>query len=109
MHIADRSLFLAIARILWAFDIRRAVDPSTGQEIVPDMGDISEGMLIHPLPFPADIVPRSEMKARQIREEWAKMTELLNDELQWKTVPEGLVWRDYEPTETTETEVAAEA
>lgn len=106
MHIADRSLFLAIARILWAFDIRRAVDPSTGQEIVPDMGDISEGLLIHPLPFPADIVPRSETKTRQIREEWARMAELLDDELQWKTVPEGLVWRDYEPAET---EVAAKA
>lgn len=106
MHIADRSLFLAIARILWAFDVRRAVDPSTNQEIVPDMRDISEGLLIHPLPFPADIVPRSEMKARQIREEWARMAELLDDDLQWKTVPEGLVWRDYEPAET---DVAAKA
>ncbi|KAI1748991.1 cytochrome P450 [Xylaria castorea] len=99
MHIADRNLFLAISRLLWAFDFKRAVDPSTGKEIVPDMEDLSEGLLICPNSFDADIKPRSELKAEAIRVEWEKMTELLDDELQWKTVPEGLVWRDYEPNE----------
>ncbi|RYC55237.1 hypothetical protein CHU98_g10974 [Xylaria longipes] len=100
MHIADRNLFLAISRLLWAFDFRRPVDPSTGKEIVPDMEDLTEGLLVCPNSFDADITPRSESKANAIRVEWNKMTELLDDELQWKTVPEGLVWRDYEPTET---------
>jgi hypothetical protein len=99
MHIADRSLFLAISRVLWAFDVRRAVDGETGEEIVPDMGDLTEGLIIKPKPFKADIVPRSASKAGRVREEWSKMTHLLDDDLQWSEVPEGLIWRDYEPTE----------
>ncbi|KAI1146431.1 cytochrome P450 [Nemania diffusa] len=97
MHIADRNLFLAMSRLLWAFDFRRPVDKSTGKEIVPDMEDLTEGLLVCPNPFNADIRPRSEAKAQAVKAEWEKMTELLDDELQWKTVPEGLVWRDYEP------------
>ncbi|RYP48595.1 hypothetical protein DL768_005550 [Monosporascus sp. mg162] len=97
MHIADRSLFLAISRLLWAFDFRRPIDETTGQEIVPDMGDLTDGLFMVPKPFRAHIVPRSEYKAQRVREEWSKMTELLDSELQWKDVPEGVIWRDYEP------------
>ncbi|KAI1081433.1 cytochrome P450 [Whalleya microplaca] len=100
MHIADRSLFLAISRLLWAFDFRKAVDEATGEEIVPDMGDLTEGLLIQPKPFKADIVPRSAFKAERVREEWSKMTELLDDEMQWKNVPEGLIWKDFAFVET---------
>jgi hypothetical protein len=99
MHIADRSLFLAISRLLWGFDFRRAVDEATGKEIVPDMDDITEGLFVLPKPFKANIVPRDAAKAARVREEWAKMEELLDGELQWKNVPEGLIWKDYEPEE----------
>ncbi|KAI0465656.1 cytochrome P450 [Xylaria cf. heliscus] len=99
MHIADRNLFLAISRLLWAFDFKRPIDPATGKEIVPDMEDLTEGLIVCPHPFDADIKPRNESKAEAVRAEWNKMTELLDEELQWKTVPEGLVWRDYEPNE----------
>lgn len=100
MYIADRNLFLAISRLFWAFDFRRPTDASTGEEVVPDMEDLSEGLVVCPRPFSADIKPRSEAKAEAVKEEWRKMTELLDDELQWETVPEGLVWKDYEPNET---------
>lgn len=97
MHIADRSLFLAVSRLLWAFDFRRVVDEITGEEIVPDMKDLTEGLFMQPRPFKANIVPRSEHKAERVREEWGKMGELLDSELQWKATPAGMVWRDYEP------------
>ena len=100
MHIADANLFLAISRLLWAFDFRRARRPEDGREVVPDPAQLTEGFLVQPLPFAADIVPRSEHKARRVREEWEKMTELLDEELQWKTVPEGIIWKDYDPIET---------
>jgi hypothetical protein len=35
MHLAEQSLFITISRILWAFDIKRAIDPKTGKEIDP--------------------------------------------------------------------------
>jgi hypothetical protein len=100
MHIADRNLFLAISRLLWAFDFKRPIDNSTGQEVAPDMEDLTEGLLVAPKPFTADIKLRSESRAESIRAEWSKMAELLDEELQWKTVPEGLVWKDYEPNKT---------
>lgn len=99
MHIADRSLFLAVSRLLWAFDFRRVVDEKTGEEVVPDMRDLTEGLFVQPRPFRADIRPRSEQKARRVREEWSKMGELLDGEMQWKAIPEGMVWKDYEPGE----------
>ena len=99
IHIADRSLFLAISRLLWAFNFNRAVDEETRQEIVPDMSDLSDGLFVLPNPFKANIIPRSMDKAQRVREEWAPMSELLDQESQWKTVPEALIWKDYDPSE----------
>lgn len=97
MHIADRSLFLAIARTLWAFDLKRPVDKQTGKEIIPDVDNIKDGLFISPMPFAADIAPRSERRAAAVRKEWGKVADLLDEDMQWKTVPEGLKWKDYEP------------
>lgn len=98
MHIADVSLFLGASRLLWAFDFRRPVDPATGREAVPDAGSRTEGLFIQPTPFEARIVPRSERRAALIREEWARARELLDAELQWKALPENLVWKGYVPS-----------
>lgn len=92
MHIADRSMFLAMARLLWAFDFKRAVDKETGEEIVPDMGNLTEGLFVAPEPFEADIVSRDPGKAARVREEWGKMADLLDADMQWKEYPKGLVW-----------------
>lgn len=99
MHIADRSLFLGISRLLWAFDFKRAIDPETKREIVPDQDNLLDGVFILPKPFKADIRPRSERKAERVREEWEGAKGLLDGDGQWKAVPEGLIWRDYEPDE----------
>lgn len=99
MHIVDRSMFLAISRLLCAFNFKRAIDPKTQQEIIPDMDEPIDGVFVLPKPFRANIVPRSAHKAGHVKKEWAGMLESLDEEMQWKTVPEGLIWRDYEPTE----------
>lgn len=95
MHIAERSLFLAMARMLWAFEFRVERD-GEGREIVPDAEDLTEGMLVAPKPFKARIVVRSEEKGRRVREEWGKMEEVLDGEGQWKVLPAGLIWKEYE-------------
>ncbi|KAL6898673.1 cytochrome P450 [Trichoderma evansii] len=102
MHIADRSLFLAMSRTLWAFDLKRPIDEKTGREIIPDADNIQDGLFISPKPFKADIVPRNERRAAAVRKEWESMAELLDEDLQWKIVPEGLKWRDYEPLDENE-------
>ena len=94
MHIADRSIFLAISRLLWAFDFPRAVDRDTGREIIPDMNDLADGIMMLPKPFPADIRPRSASQAKSVRQEWGQMLRMLDGREQWEAVPEGLIWKD---------------
>ncbi|KAI2618110.1 cytochrome P450 [Hypoxylon sp. NC1633] len=90
MHLADRSLFLAISRMLWAFDFHRAVDRRTGREMVPDAGNLTQGLFVYPKPFAANIVPRDATKVACIRAEWSKTLELLDEDMQLKGYPEAL-------------------
>ncbi|KAH8682197.1 cytochrome P450 [Xylariales sp. PMI_506] len=65
-YLADSNMFLAIARSLAVFDIRRAVDEDTGLEVDPVLGT-SPGIVAHPNPFQCRITPRSEEHAELIR------------------------------------------
>jgi hypothetical protein len=88
-------MFLAIARLLWAFDFKRAVDEKTKQEIVPDMEDLTAGLFAMPEPFKANIIPRDRAKSQRIVEEWQKVSvELLDKDMQWKEAPQDLIWND---------------
>ena len=98
MHIADRSLFLSIARLLWAFNLEKAVG-ADGREIVPDADALTQGFLIQPSPFPAKITPRSEHHAGVVRKGWEDCQGLLDEEKQWKEVPKGMVFHSYVPEE----------
>ncbi|ORY59591.1 uncharacterized protein BCR38DRAFT_488614 [Pseudomassariella vexata] len=87
----DWSLFLVISRLLYAFDFQMPVDPATGEEVVPDMRDLSAGIFVMPRLFGREIASKSEPKARIVREERGNMDELLDREIQWRDVPKGLV------------------
>ncbi|RYC64326.1 hypothetical protein CHU98_g1868 [Xylaria longipes] len=73
---------------------RRCQDQETGREITPDMDNLVEGVMQFPKPFQANIHARDGEKAKTIRQEWAQMVTLLDENEQWKVVPEGLVWKD---------------
>jgi cytochrome P450 len=92
MHIAERSLFLAISRLLWAFDIKPALDAEGNEMAVPEPEQIelTQGFLVQPMPFPVRITARSAAHAKVLREEWARCEAVLDDEMQWKVTPEGL-------------------
>jgi cytochrome P450 len=66
MHIAERSLFLGISRMLWAFDFEKVRDEA-GAEITPDIDKLTERLFVYPQPFPCKISPRSEKHAVTIR------------------------------------------
>jgi len=89
MHVVDRSLFLAISRLLWAFDINKAVGVD-GREITPDRTAMADSQVAMPSPFPAKITPRSGLRAQKIRQAWGECQELLDGEKQWKEVPQGV-------------------
>ncbi|SMR53762.1 unnamed protein product [Zymoseptoria tritici ST99CH_1E4] len=78
MHVAERSLFLGMARLLWAFSIKPAKD-ADGNEIVPQGQNFTQGFVCMPEEFPADIV----------RTEWqvAGSQSLDHDTKQWIASP----------------------
>ena len=74
IHLAERNLFLAIAKLLWAFDFSAKRD-GRGGAIPVDMDartGYSDGFLHCPKPFGVDIRPRSERRRATIMEEFGK-------------------------------------
>lgn len=67
-HIAKNSLFLNIARILWAFDIRHAYVDDIRQEV--DEFAMTQGFNSRPVPFKASFKVRSASKRDLIESDW---------------------------------------
>ncbi|KAF5343047.1 hypothetical protein D9758_011152 [Tetrapyrgos nigripes] len=60
LNLANQTLFIDIASLLWAGSIEPAYD-ETGAEIIPSsMELLDEGIVVRPVPFKCNIVPRSE-------------------------------------------------
>ncbi|CAI6098838.1 unnamed protein product [Clonostachys chloroleuca] len=70
VHIAHNSLFINIARIFWAFDIRKSKDKN-GNEIEPSTA-AQPGFLLTPVKFPCHFKARSEKHASIIEEKWTE-------------------------------------
>lgn len=51
IHIAERTLFLSAARILWTFDIHKAKD-QYGQDLEVDRDEVTQSIAARPIPFP---------------------------------------------------------
>lgn len=95
-HIAERSLFLAVSRFLWAFDFKRPLDKD-GNPIPVDIDDLVGGLTVQPADFEVDIIPRSEAKANMIREAWKDCEDNQLDPVtkQWVKVPDGMKFTVY--------------
>lgn len=71
IHLADRNLFHAIAKILWAFDLSMAVDEKTGKPVVPDTSIVTgyrEGLTACADAFPIKMTVRSDRRRKAIEE-----------------------------------------
>ncbi|KAI1616307.1 cytochrome P450 [Exophiala viscosa] len=88
MHVAERSLFLGMSRILWAFNIE-PVAAETGIKILPDQERLTQGFVCMPEEFQAKITPRSLARAELVRQEWhdAEKECLDPDTKQWLQRP----------------------
>lgn len=71
IHLAERSLFLGMAKLVWAFDIGPGRDGS-GERIEPDVGPdaYSSGFLVCAEDFPCEITLRSEARKETILKEF---------------------------------------
>lgn len=84
-HVAERSLFLGISRLLWGFDIEPEVD-ADGKPILPDQERLTQGFVCMPEEFKVRITPRSEARKGVIVEAWKAAEEECLDTVtkQWK-------------------------
>lgn len=76
-QIAKQSLFYAVSRLLWAFDIHGPVDERGNDVPIDDMA-FSDYFVIRPLPFQAQFVARDEHSRRVVDEKWAGMEKDIN-------------------------------
>lgn len=90
VHIAERSMFLFMSRILWAFHLEPV---SEDEKPIPH--DFPDGMSAHLSPFKAKFVLRSEERSHKIRQEWTGFEALLDEEKQWKTAPQDIRSKGY--------------
>ncbi|KAH7072427.1 cytochrome P450, partial [Paraphoma chrysanthemicola] len=79
MHVAHNTLMLAIARILWAFNIAPAEDEA-GNPVTIDRDAVAGGLAAMPAPFKCKIIPRSEKRAALISKEWSALSAKCLDE-----------------------------
>jgi cytochrome P450 family 619 len=74
IHLAERNLFLGIAKLIWGFSIKPGTD-ANGKVIEPDFSPetgYSEGFLVCARPFPCKIEPRTEARRTTIMREYEK-------------------------------------
>lgn len=95
-HVADMALFLGISRMLWAFDIRPAIDPVTKKEIIPDSDQYTNSNVCMPKPYPGQFVPRSSKKADMVKSVWEEAAKELDGDGQWKEIPKGMKFQSVE-------------
>jgi cytochrome P450 len=65
-NLAENSLLILTARLLWAFDVRPAIDAATGKAVNYDLWNYAPIRLFGPSPFPVDFQVRSEKKKEMI-------------------------------------------
>ncbi|KAK6382768.1 hypothetical protein LTS17_003437 [Exophiala oligosperma] len=90
IHVAERSLFLGVARFLWAFKVEPALDRDNNP-IFPDPDRLTQGFVCMPEEFRCSIRPRSQHKADLVAREWEEaQRECLDPETkQWRISPLG--------------------
>jgi hypothetical protein len=91
MHIAERSLLMGVARMLWAFNFERPTDEN--ENLIPvDIDDLVGGLTVQPRDFEVKILPRTKDKADLLRQTWKDVERDLLDPVtkQWIQVPPGM-------------------
>ncbi|KAM5341972.1 hypothetical protein ACJ41O_015003 [Fusarium nematophilum] len=78
-HVAERTLFIAMSRLLWAYEFRTKKD-QFGNDIPIDPDAMTQGLVVGPEPFECEIIPRSPEKAAMIREMYKQTSDSLNTE-----------------------------
>lgn len=77
IHLAERTQWRILARLLWAFHIEHAVDEATGAKIPIDMEAFEDKLITGPKPFRVQFRPRSMQHVQLIQKELEAVDDLL--------------------------------
>lgn len=64
------EMLVGCGALSWAFNLKRKVDPTTGQEIEVSTTKSNSLLIVKPDPFQMAFEPRSEERKQQIIDEW---------------------------------------
>ena len=77
IHLAERTQWRLNARLLWAFEIQRKIDPKTNKPMPIDVDNYHEGISHTPAEFPVVFKPRSKAHAELIKREMSAASDFL--------------------------------
>jgi hypothetical protein len=89
IHVAERSLFLGMSRLLWAFNVMPELNKD-GSPNIPDPEKLTQGFVCMPEKFRAKITVRSKERADLVTREWREAEEEFLDPQtkQWAKIPD---------------------
>jgi hypothetical protein len=73
------ELVIACGGLLWGFNLKRKIDPATGEEIEVPLNKSNSLLIVKPDPFEMAFEVRSKGRRAEIVEQW-KATEMLKAE-----------------------------
>lgn len=90
IHVAERSLFLGIARMLWAFEFEPQLDAGE-RPVLPDPDRLTQGFVCLREEFVVKITPRSKERGDKVVKEWRDAERECLDPVtkQWRQLPFG--------------------
>jgi hypothetical protein len=68
--LTEDELLMTCGSLVWGFNVKKQIDPITGNEIDIDTNAATPLLIIKPLPFLLSIQPRSEQRRIQMIEQW---------------------------------------
>jgi hypothetical protein len=88
LNIAERSLFLGFAYILWAFSFEHETDEN-GNKIPVSTEAVTQGIVCRPVTFAYKLVEREPERTRRVLKAWTNAKDLLSH------YPEGIRSTEY--------------
>lgn len=89
LNIAERSLFLGYAYMLWAFNFEHALDENGNK--IPVSENVTQGIVCRPVPFTLRMVERDPARTAKVLKAWDSAKELLSQ------YPDGIRSTQYAP------------
>ncbi|KIW96772.1 uncharacterized protein Z519_02163 [Cladophialophora bantiana CBS 173.52] len=77
LNIAERSLFLGIAYMLWTFTFEHDIDES-GQKIPVNTDAVTQGIVCRPQPFKYRLIERDPQRTQRVLKAWDNAKDLLS-------------------------------